>query len=213
MKFKRIVNIKSALWALGAVLIITGLVAGNNYVTELTEQVNEANTARESAEKERDDAKADADAAKRREAEEKAKNEQLRKDLQAKRERQAEEARLAAAKPPSTSPVTGNSTIAGVSESIPTVSNAVGCSIYEPLVRQYDWNVPTMMRIMNLESGCNPNNHNYGDNHGVCLGSYGLFQIGCVHGIAGSLLADPATNISTAYNIWRQQGYTAWSTY
>lgn len=209
---KRLLKPQHALWACAAVLIISGLFAGKSYVDQVTKERNDAVQAAESAENERDEAKADADAARQREADERAERERLERELQAKRETQARIA-AAQAKPPSTSPATGDQNTIGVLNTIPTQTSGVGCSLYEGLLGQYDWNVSTMLRIMNAETGCDPNNHNYGDNHGSCLGSYGLLQIGCVHGIAPSVLADPAANINAAYNIWKSQGYGAWSTY
>lgn len=111
-------------------------------------------------------------------------------------------------KPVAQAPVENVERVAS-SASTPQVSD----DCYYDLLSQYDWDVATMQRIMRAESGCNPNNHNYGDNHGVCLGSYGLLQIGCVHGQTMEYLSDPANNIATAYIIWLRQGYTAWSTY
>jgi len=84
---------------------------------------------------------------------------------------------------------------------------------YYELLSQYDWDVATMQRIMRAESGCNPTNHNWSDNHGSCLGSYGLLQIGCVHGYSVEYLSSAANNIEAAYKIWLSQGYTAWTTY
>ena len=90
---------------------------------------------------------------------------------------------------------------------------SIGCEPYRSLIAQYDWDVDTMMRIMNAESGCNPTNHNYQDQHGVCQGSYGLMQIGCVHGHSQAYLENPANNIAAAYQIFKSQGYTAWTTF
>lgn len=96
-----------------------------------------------------------------------------------------------------------------------TVANDTAPSrdCYFDLLKQYDWDVATMQRIMRAESGCNPTNHNFGDNHGSCFGSYGLLQIGCVHGYTVSYLSSPANNIAAAYKVWQGQGYTAWTTY
>lgn len=81
---------------------------------------------------------------------------------------------------------------------------------YYDLLSQYDWDVATMQRIMRAESGCNPTNHNWSDNHGSCLGSYGLLQIGCIHGKSVDYLSIPENNIQTAYIIYLRQGYGAW---
>jgi len=90
---------------------------------------------------------------------------------------------------------------------------ASSCDDYRPLLEKYNWNVDTMLRIMQAESGCNPNNHNLGDNHGVCQGSYGLLQIGCVHGVTIADMSIPSKNIAKAFQIYSGQGYNAWSTY
>jgi len=89
----------------------------------------------------------------------------------------------------------------------------VGCEHYRPMLQKYDWNVDTMLRIMQAESGCNPTNHNINDNHGSCLGSYGLLQIGCVHGYDPKYLEDPKNNIAVAYKVYKSSGYNAWTTY
>jgi hypothetical protein len=70
-----------------------------------------------------------------------------------------------------------------------------------------------MLAIMRAESGCNPTNHNWGDGHATCKGSFGLFQIGCVHGYSVEYLSIPANNIAVAYKVWQGQGYRAWSVY
>lgn len=96
----------------------------------------------------------------------------------------------------------------------PRVAASSGnCESYRSLVAQYDWNVNTMLRIMKAESGCNPVNHNYADAHSTCSGSYGLMQIGCIHGYSAAHLESPQNNIAAAYSIFKSQGYTAWTTY
>lgn len=88
-----------------------------------------------------------------------------------------------------------------------------GCETFRPLVEQYDWNVETMMYAMQKESSCNP--HAVGDNYviaGVYAPSCGLLQVRTLAGRPDcESLKDPATNIATAYAIWRSQGYMAWS--
>lgn len=72
-----------------------------------------------------------------------------------------------------------------------------------------------MMAIMQAESGCDPTNHNLtmSENHGVCVGSYGLLQVGCLHYRDAEDKNDPATNIAVAYRVWQSQGYNAWTVY
>ena len=79
-----------------------------------------------------------------------------------------------------------------------------------------------MLAIMQAENrACDPAQHNltasetHKDMQGrtVCIGSYGLLQVGCLHFTREENPADPATNIATAYEVWKQQGYTAWTQY
>ncbi len=64
------------------------------------------------------------------------------------------------------------------------------------------------------ESGMNPYATNAGDNHGVCRGSYGIFQVGCVHGSDVSNLYDVEYNIKKARQIYDQAGsWKPWGAY
>ena len=116
----------------------------------------------------------------------------LREDLQAKK---AEEARLAAAFVPA--PI----------QSTPKTNYPVGCEHYRPLVEKYSWDVPSAMRVMGAESGCNPNAANHSDNHGVCMGSFGLFQISC----HGGVIYDPAKNVAAAWDKYSASGWQPWT--
>ena len=49
-----------------------------------------------------------------------------------------------------------------------------------PIVDQYGWNSALMWQIMLCESGGNPNAYNP-EWHKGCRGSYGIFQVACVH--------------------------------
>lgn len=90
----------------------------------------------------------------------------------------------------------------------PTVVTQPGnCESYRPLVAQYDWNVDVAMNVMRVESGCNPNAANLKDNHQVCIGSYGLFQISC----HGGKIFDPAANVAAAYSKYSARGWQPWS--
>lgn len=99
---------------------------------------------------------------------------------------------------------------------------AVGCENYRGLVSQYNWDVRTMMAVMEAENrACDPNVNNgsagetHRDMHGnvICVGSYGLFQVGCLHFSGNQDGNDPATNIAVAYAVWQKQGYNAWTMY
>jgi hypothetical protein len=66
---------------------------------------------------------------------------------------------------------------------------------------------------MKGESSCNPHAINHQDNHKVCIASYGLFQVGCLHFSEGQDKTDIETNIAVAYKVWKSQGYRAWTVY
>ena len=88
----------------------------------------------------------------------------------------------------------------------PTVQTGTGdCS----LVNNYDWPVATAMRVCMQESGGNPNNANWKDDHtswANCMGSFGLFQINCSHG----QVYDGPANVAIAYAMWKGSGGTFW---
>jgi len=66
---------------------------------------------------------------------------------------------------------------------------------------------------MKGESSCNQHAINGQDNHRICVGSYGLFQVGCLHFSEGQDKTDIETNIAVAYKVWKSQGYRAWTVY
>ena len=78
---------------------------------------------------------------------------------------------------------------------------------YYHLLTGKTWNADLMYRIMKCESSLNPRAHNP-EWHKGCQGSYGLFQVACVHGYSN--LYDPESNIEAAYRVWQKQGYWAW---
>ena len=90
---------------------------------------------------------------------------------------------------------------------------AGGCEKYRHIMEQYDWNVQTAMAICKLESGGNTNAANWKDSHATCDGSFGLFQIGCLHGYTVEQLKDPNINIRIAYKLWKSNGWWPWTTY
>ena len=101
----------------------------------------------------------------------------------------------------------------------PRPVQAVGpgsCESYRGLVAQYGWNVSIAIEVMRAESGCNPLRHNWTDAHRdrygrlICSGSFGLFQIGCVHKYSVAYLENPAQNIAAAYKIYQGSGWKAW---
>ena len=62
---------------------------------------------------------------------------------------------------------------------------------------------------------CDPTRHNMSpmEDHGVCVGSYGALQVGCVHYEPHHDPDDLATNVERANYVWRMQGYRAWTEY
>ena len=73
-----------------------------------------------------------------------------------------------------------------------------------------------MLAIAKAENrSCNPLNHNLtnSENHRVCVGSYGVLQVGCLHFQPNDDRNDTATVVKVAYRVWQSQGYKAWTTY
>ena len=97
------------------------------------------------------------------------------------------------------------------------------CEEFRTLISNYQWPVETAMAICAAESGGVPSRKNLGDTHRdangnvICYGSFGLFQVGCIHeptfGISEEDLLDPEQNIEIAYKIYVDGGFYPWSTY
>jgi hypothetical protein len=80
------------------------------------------------------------------------------------------------------------------------------------LISQYSWDIDTAYKIMVCESRGKSSAYNSEWHYG-CRGSYGLFQVACVHSkYVDSLwdLYDPEENVRVAYEIWKKQGWWAW---
>lgn len=62
---------------------------------------------------------------------------------------------------------------------------------------------------------CEPTGHNMSssEDHGVCIGSYGALQVGCVHYEANEDINNLETNVRIAHKVWSAQGYDAWTMY
>lgn len=100
---------------------------------------------------------------------------------------------------------------------LPHIIPSTDCSEFLPLVKQYDWNVDTVMRIMRAESSCYPlalnDNPNTGDY------SVGLMQINIIGDMANERpseeeLLKPEVNLAFAYELYNSpRGFTHWSTY
>jgi len=105
----------------------------------------------------------------------------------------------------------------------PKYTRLGGCEQYRKLISQYDWNVRTMMAVMEAESfnrvekiSCD--SQAVGDDFpiaGLHAVSCGLMQVRTVAAWRGTCdqLKDPEWNIATAYKIYQGQGMSAWSAY
>lgn len=87
------------------------------------------------------------------------------------------------------------------------------CQPYIDEIEKYNWETSTVIKIMYLESRCNPKATNLRDSHGRCKGSFGLLQLACVH--KGGNKYDPKENIRIAYRVYQEAGnsFRPWSTY
>lgn len=93
------------------------------------------------------------------------------------------------------------------STTAPTASSLGGCE----LVRNYtNWNVDVAYAVCMAESGGNSNAANYNDNHGKCVGSFGLMQLACFW-IPNP--TDPNANMAKANEIWSSSGWSPWGAY
>lgn len=131
---------------------------------------------------------------------EKQKNTDLQKQLQSKRDA-AEKVAAAQAQAKATQ------TSAPVA-----VATGNGCEAYRGIIAQYSWNVTTALAVCNAESRGLATNDNPTDGHATCLGSRGLFQIGCdsTGGLSYASLFDPATNVARAFALYASRGWQPW---
>lgn len=67
--------------------------------------------------------------------------------------------------------------------------------------------------IAKAESSLNPDATNAKDSHKGCTGSYGLFQIGCIHGDKPEHLYDVDYNIQVARRLYLERGWQPWGAY
>lgn len=85
-------------------------------------------------------------------------------------------------------------------------------------VSQYgEWNMDIANAIIMAESSNNPNAENpewHYDIYGnpICQGSFGAWQLACLHGTENDL-KDPVKSMEIAYNLWKKSGWTPWTTY
>lgn len=90
-----------------------------------------------------------------------------------------------------------------------------GCEVVKKEVSRYKgWDANLISAIAQAENRtCDPTRHNLtnSENHGVCIGSYGVLQVGCLHYNEGENRDDLKTNVAVAHRVWLKQGYKAWS--
>lgn len=89
------------------------------------------------------------------------------------------------------------------------------------------WDVNVMGAIARAENrSCSPTNHNLtaaethrrADGSVICVGSYGVLQVGCSHYSANENRDDLAKNVEVAFRAWSSRekwgiGYEAWTMY
>lgn len=82
------------------------------------------------------------------------------------------------------------------------------------MIRQVFWEDPvTAVAVAMAESGLNPYALNTRDSHRGCTGSYGIFQIGCLHESDPSALYDVEYNIRRAKEIYNESKWQPWGAY
>ena len=78
-------------------------------------------------------------------------------------------------------------------------------------ISKYDWSVQIAYAVAIEESRGGEKIVNWKDNHKVCIGSFGFFQLACLHGTKAELL-DGRTNVKLAHALWKREGWFPWST-
>ena len=111
----------------------------------------------------------------------------------------------------------------------PVKPPATPCEAMQSEVAKYgDWDINIVQAIAQAENrDCNPLRHNEtasethrrNDGSVICVGSYGVIQVGCLHYRESEDRNDLATNIRVAHRvyearkIWDTSGYNAWTMY
>lgn len=82
------------------------------------------------------------------------------------------------------------------------------------LIREVFWEDPvTAVAVAMAESELKPYALNTADSHNGCNGSYGIFQIGCLHETDPSTLYDVEYNIRRAKEIYNERGWQPWGAF
>lgn len=98
-----------------------------------------------------------------------------------------------------------------------------GCeAVAREILKYSGWDHQTMLAIAQAENtSCDPKRHNETasethkrrDGSVICVGSYGVLQVGCLHYKKNENRNDLATNVKVAHRVWKSSGYTAWTQY
>ena len=83
---------------------------------------------------------------------------------------------------------------------------------YRDYLSEYDWDVEIAHAVMMAESTARADAHNP-EEHKTCRGSFGLFQVACIHGHDVDDLYNAQYNIAAAYEIYKQSGWQPWGAY
>lgn len=111
---------------------------------------------------------------------------------------------------------------------IPPVTPGTKCDAVWQEIVKYDWDHRVAMAIAQAENRkCDPLTHNEtasethrrADGSVICVGSYGVIQVGCLHYREGEDVNDLATNMKVAHRAyvaratWDSTGFNAWTMY
>ena len=104
-----------------------------------------------------------------------------------------------------------------------TPAQLTPCQAMQNEVAKYsDWDANIVQAIAQAENrSCDPLRHNEtasethrrADGSVICVGSYGVLQVGCLHYRPDEDRNDLTTNIAVAHRVWQGSGYTAWTQY
>jgi hypothetical protein len=114
--------------------------------------------------------------------------------------------------PPSNLMLIGGSTIIASTPPVTPKFAVLGALIGQ----DYEWDWDIANAVLKAESGGNPNAYNP-EWHKGCQGSFGLWQIACVHigkyGLTRENIFDPEVNTEVAYKLWQEYGWEIWGAY
>lgn len=102
---------------------------------------------------------------------------------------------------------------------------ATPCQDVQAAIAEYsDWDANTVQAIAQAENrGCDPKRHNEtasethrrADGSVICVGSYGVLQVGCLHFQKGEDRDNLKTQVAVAHRVWVESNgsYTPWTMY